>query len=156
VAAALVEDAPMEDLLAAIAHGLGWHYGGAWMPQGGAVRCTATWATPEAEAFASAPRKLVLAVGEGPPGRGDERGHPAWIADVETDPNFPRGAIALETGLRSAFAFPLAGGGALEFLTTNSSEPDADLIATLTSLGRRIGHWMGHRESEARKHAMLD
>src|SRR4051794_18288734 len=36
VAAALVEDAPMEDVLGAIAGGLGWHYGGAWLPQAGA------------------------------------------------------------------------------------------------------------------------
>ena len=156
VAAALVEDAPLEDVLAAIARGLGWHYGGAWLPQAGAVRCVATWATPEVAAFAEASRRLVLDFGEGLPGRVQESGHPTWIADVEADENFPRRTLAVQTGLRSAFAFPLAGGGTLEFLTTAATPPDNVLLATLTSLGRRIGHWMEHRESEARKRAMLD
>src|SRR4051812_44597691 len=156
VAAALIDDAPMEDVLAAIAGGLGWHYGGAWLPQAGAVRCVATWATAEVAPFAAASQRLVLDFGEGLPGRVQETGEPTWIADVEADENFPRRALAVEAGLRSAFAFPLAGGGTLEFLTTAALKPDTDLLATLTSLGRRIGHWMEHRESEARKRAMLE
>ena len=36
VAAALTADAPLDVLLAEIAAGLGWHYGGAWLPQAGA------------------------------------------------------------------------------------------------------------------------
>jgi PAS domain S-box-containing protein len=156
VAAALVEGAPMEDVLGAIAGGLGWHYGGAWLPQAGAVRCVATWSAPEIVTFADASKRLVLAFGEGLPGRVQASGEPTWIADVEADENFPRRTLAVEAGLRSAFAIPLAGGGALEFLTTASTKPDTDLLATLTSLGRRIGHWMEHRESEARKRAMLE
>ena len=156
VAAALVEDAPLEDVLAAIGGGLGWHYGGAWLPQAGAVRCVATWSTANVAAFAAASKRLVLGFGEGLPGRVQDSGEPAWIADVEADANFPRHTLAIEAGLRSAFAFPLAGGGTFEFLTTAALKPDTDLLATLTSLGRRIGHWMEHRESEARKRAMLD
>jgi PAS domain S-box-containing protein len=156
VAAALVEGAPLEDLLAAIGGGLGWHYGGAWLPQAGAVRCVATWCTPEVASFATASRRLVLDFGEGLPGRVQETGEPTWIADVDADENFPRRTLAIEAGLTSAFAFPLAGGGTLEFLTTAALKPDTDLLSTLTSLGRRIGHWMEHRESEARKRAMLD
>src|SRR4051812_3698965 len=67
VAAALVEDAPLEDVLAAIGGGLGWHYGGAWLPQAGAVRCVATWATPEVATFAETSKRLVLGFGEGLP-----------------------------------------------------------------------------------------
>jgi PAS domain S-box-containing protein len=155
-AAALVEDAPLEDVLGAIAGGLGWHYGGAWLPQAGAVRCVATWSAPEVAAFAEASKRLVLGFGVGLPGRVQASGEPTWIADVETDENFPRHTLATEAGLRSAFAFPLAGGGALEFLTTDALKPDTDLLSTLTSLGRRIGSWMEHRESEARKRAMLE
>ena len=151
-----MEDAPLEDLLAAIGGGLGWHYGGAWLPQAGAVRCVATWCTPEVASFATASRRLVLEFGEGLPGRVQETGEATWIADVDADENFPRRTLAIEAGLNSAFAFPLAGGGALEFLTTAALKPDSDLLSTLTSLGRRIGHWMEHRESEARKRAMLD
>ncbi len=148
----------MEAVLAAIGGGLGWHYGGAWLPQAGAVRCVATWvAEPGARAFAEASKKLVLDVGEGLPGRVQQSAEPAWIVDVEADANFPRAGLAIEAGLRSAFAIPLGGGnGALEFLTTAATPPEPDLLSTLTSLGRRIGHWMQHRESEARKRAMLE
>src|SRR5689334_6743959 len=142
VAAALVEDAPLEDVLAAIGGGLGWHYGGAWLPQAGAVRCVATWSTANVAAFAAASKRLVLGFGEGLPGRVQDTAERAWIADVEANANFPRHSLAIEAGLRSAFAFPLAGGGTFEFLTTAALKPDTDLLATLTSLGRRIGDWM--------------
>jgi PAS domain S-box-containing protein len=51
----------------------------------------------------------------------------------------------------------------MEFLTVQTREPDEDLMATLASLGRLAGQFVGHRraeaavhESEARKRAMLD
>jgi bHLH-MYC/R2R3-MYB transcription factor-like protein len=158
VAAALVEDGAWPRLLGAIGEGLGWHYGGAWLPQAGAVRCVATWteADPALTRFAQASQRLVLAFGEGLPGRVQASAAPAWIADVEADENFPRRTIAAAAGLRSAFAIPLAGGGALEFLSTAALAPDDDLLSTLTSVGRRIGGFMEQRESEARKRAMLD
>jgi PAS domain S-box-containing protein len=156
VAAALTAEASLDELLAEIATGLGWPYGGAWLPQAGAVRCAHAWAEPAAERFAAASRGLALAPGEGLPGRVQASGEPAWIPDVADDPNFPRRAVAAAAGLRCAFAVPLGGGGALEFLTTAKTPPDADLLRTLASLGRRIGQWLEHRESEARKRAMLD
>jgi PAS domain S-box-containing protein len=155
VAAALTAEAGLDVLVEEIGRGLGWHYGGAWLYQGGAVRCVAAWAEPEVAGFATASRALRLAPGEGLPGR-VAGGEPCWLPDVAADPNFPRHALAVEAGLRSAFAVPLPQGGALEFLTTAATPPDADLLRTLASLGRRIGQWLEHRESEARKRAMLD
>jgi PAS domain S-box-containing protein len=171
VAEALLEsdsaDAAFPRLLAAVGEGLGWHYGGVWLPvASGALHCIATWSAggPPLERFAAASRTLALAHGEGLPGRVQARGRPAWIADVTIDPNFPRVAAAAEAGLRAAFAIPLVGtGGAMEFLTVETREPDEDLMATLASLGRLAGQFVEHRradaavhESEARKRAMLD
>jgi len=92
------------------------------------------------------------------------RRRPAWIADVSADPNFPRGQDAKQAGLQTAFAIPLGDtGGAMEFLTAGTHEPDEDLMATLASLGRLAGQFVEHRrveaavrDSEARKRAMLD
>jgi PAS domain S-box-containing protein len=171
VAEALLDTDSADDafprLLAAVGEGLGWHYGGVWLPvASGALHCIATWSAggPPLERFAAASKTLVLGPGEGLPGRVQARQRPAWIADVTSDPNFPRGHDALEAGLRSAFAIPLAGsGGAMEFLTVETREPDEDLMATLASLGRLAGQFVDHRraeaavhESEARKRAMLD
>jgi PAS domain S-box-containing protein len=160
-------DAAFPRVLAAVGEGLGWHYGGVWLPvDGGALHCLATWSAggPPLERFAAASQTLALLEGEGLPGRVQARGRPAWIADVTTDPNFPRAADAAEAGLRAAFAIPLVGsGGAMEFLTVETREPDEDLMATLASLGRLAGQFVEHRraeasvhESEARKRAMLD
>ena len=154
-------------LLRAVGAGLGWQYGGVWLPVGGGVlHCVATWTAggDALEHFAMTSRTLVLAPGEGLPGRVQATGQPAWIPDVAADVNFPRRKDAAAAGLHAGFAIPLAGGGgAMEFLATAVHEPDEELMATLASLGRLAGQFVEHRraeatvgESEARKRAMLD
>jgi PAS domain S-box-containing protein len=87
--------------------------------------------------------------------------------DLHADANFPRAPSAARAGLRTAVCFPIRGAtdvlGAIEFLASERREPDHDLVATMTSLGSRIGQcverWRGEerlRESDARKTAMLD
>ncbi len=156
-------EAPFTRLLGVIGDGLGWHYGGVWLPAPHGLRCAATWSAPGHEPFAAASGELVLALGEGLPGRVQASGAPAWIVDVHADENFPRRPVAVETGLHAAYAFPLLGAGAMEFLSVERLEPDADLAATLASLGRLVGQFAEHRraeaavrDSEARKRAMLD
>src|SRR3954465_7053177 len=80
-------------VLRAIGEGLGWRYGGLWLPAAsGPLHCAATWTDePDLEAFAAGGRVLELAPGEGLPGRVRATGRPAWIADVTLDANFPRG-----------------------------------------------------------------
>ena len=71
LAAPSAQDA-FPSLLRAVGEGLGWQYGGVWLPVGGGVlHCVATWtAGGEAlEHFAMTSRTLVLAPGEGLPGR---------------------------------------------------------------------------------------
>jgi PAS domain S-box-containing protein len=171
VAEALLEaesaDEAFPRLLAAVGEGLGWHYGGVWLPAADArLHCTATWSAggKPLERFVAGSLALVLEPGEGLPGRVQARQRPAWVADVTVDPNFPRGQDAREAGLHTAFAIPLARtGGAMEFLTAETREPDEDLMATLASLGRLAGQFVAQRraeaavhDSEARKRAMLD
>jgi PAS domain S-box-containing protein len=155
-------------LLDAIGESLGWDAGGVWTPAedgGDSLRCIATWHTPEP--FERISRTISLAYGEGLPGRVWASGEPAWIPDVSTDPNFPRAPMAIEAGLRAAFCFPIRGGsgllGTVEFLAREPRDPDANLLATMASLGERIGHWVERwraedrlRESDARKSAILN
>ena len=155
-------------LLGAIAEPLGWEVGGLWSPVtagDGALRCVATW--PGREPFERISRGVVLAPADGLPGRVWASGEPAWIVDMAADGNFPRAAAAERAGLRSAFGFPIRGArellGVIEFLSAERREADAALLATLTSLGGRIGQcierWRAEgrlRESDARKTAILD
>ncbi len=158
------EAAAYPRLLAAVGESLGWDAGGVWTPADAGdptLRCVQTWQAPERF------ERISLAPGEGLPGRVCANGEPAWIADVSADANFPRASIALHAGLRAAFCFPIRGGsgvlGAIEFLAREPRDPDANLLATMTSLGERVGHcverWRAEdrlRESEARKSAILD
>ena len=155
-------------LLAAVGEGLGWRYGGVWLPVGGGVlHCVATWTAggPALERFALTSRTLALAPGEGLPGRvqatraaGVDRGRrpPTRTSRAAATPPTP----ACTPRSRSRCRAPAA--------RWSSSpppvrEPDEDLMATLASLGRLVGQFVEHRraeaavhESEARKRAMLD
>jgi PAS domain S-box-containing protein len=152
-------------LLEAIGESLDWDAGALWTADADALHCAATWQGPKP--FAQASRSIALAAGEGLPGRVWGSGEPAWIADVCADPNFPRRSSAAEAGLRAAFCFPIRGTAGViavvEFLVAQRRDPDESLLATMTSLGERIGHcverWRAEdrlRESEARKSAILN
>jgi PAS domain S-box-containing protein len=162
------EAAAYPRLLRAIGESLDWEVGAVWTPlENGdpVLRCVETWQGREPLELAS--RSVALAPGEGLPGRVWATGEPAWISDVRTNANFPRGPSAREAGLRAAFCFPIRGSsgvlGAIEFLAPERREADADLLETMTSLGGRIGQsverWRAEdrlRESDARKSAILN
>jgi PAS domain S-box-containing protein len=176
--ARVLASAPDEDdahprLLAAIGEALAWEFGALWTPidpLGTALRCAHTWQSAAAgvSAFAETSRSVTLAAGQGLPGEVWETGRPAWIADAAEHPRpLPRSRVADAAGLRSAFAFPIRGGGevlaVMEFFAATRAAPDEELLATVTSLGTQIGQFVGRcraerdvRESEARKTAILN
>ena len=168
LAEACDEQTAYPQLLAAIGESLGWDAGALWTApdgDGGALRCVETWQGPEP--FERATRSMSLASGEGLPGRVWASGEPAWIVDVRADSTLPRGPTVVRAGLRAAFCFPIRGASAViaaaEFFATERRDPDDNLLATMTSLGGRIGQcverWRAEdrlRESEARKSAILN
>jgi diguanylate cyclase (GGDEF)-like protein/PAS domain S-box-containing protein len=104
--------------------------------------------------------------GEDLPGRVLASGEPAWIADLPTDPNFPRAAALRECGIKSGFALPVLAErqvvAVLEFFTDETAAPDQSLLPVLlqigTSLGRvfeRVRAGRALRESEERKGSIL-
>jgi PAS domain S-box-containing protein len=142
-------------LLAAIGESLGWDAGALWQPaDGDGLRCVETWHMPRPL------EAMTLAPGEGLPGRVYTGGEPAWIVDVQADPNFPRAQAAGAAGLRTAFCFPLRGTGgvlgAIEFLAGERREPEASLLDTMTSLGGRIGLSVERWRVEERRSAILN
>ena len=148
------EGAAFSRILAAIGSSLQWDTGALWQLDRTALKRIAAWNTPEP--FDAA----WLQVGEGLPGAVYTSGGPAWIADVQADQHQPRGASAIQAGLHAAFAFPITGTsgvlGVIEFLAKEQREPDDALLATMTSLGGRIGQAVERWRSEARKTAILD
>jgi PAS domain S-box-containing protein len=143
-------------LLEAIATALGWQFGAVWEEEAGPaafVRCVATWcAHPHLTGFARFSSGLSLAPGYGLPGRVWSTGEPAWIGQVQSDPNFPRAQAAVEAGIHAGLCFPIrtARGvvGAIEFLDSKPHEPDEELLATLESLGSQVGQFVERSRAE--------
>ena len=169
VAEALLAAPSLEDafarLLAAIGDGLGWQYGGLWLPVDG-LRCVATWTEggEALEAFAATSRALTLAPGEGLPGRVQACGRPIWIPSIAADANFPRAPRRPRPACtrRSRSRSPASA-------ERSSSSPPGRRRSTRTCWRRSrasagsSGQFVEHRraesavrESEARKRAMLD
>jgi PAS domain S-box-containing protein len=159
------------NVLAAIGETLGWPVGAVWVPSASTetLRCVEVWEAPGADAgrFRALSEEISLAPSEGLPGRVWVSGEPAWIADVTTDPNFPRASAAAATGLHAAFCFPIRSAGAIvgamEFFTDAAHAPDDELLASMAILGSQIGQVVVRRqaeaavrESEARNRAILD
>jgi len=159
-------------LLETIGISLGWDFGAVWeesLDPSGFVRCAATWCADAGRLaeFARVSLDTALPPGAGLPGRVWSSAAPAWITDVQADPNFPRREAAAQAGLHAAFCFPIrtARGvvGAIEFLTSSLQEPDDELLATTGSLGSQIGQFVERsraeaamREREARHGAILE
>ena len=176
VARSLAETADPRDALAralrAIGESLGWRLGAVWEPapdRPEALRCVETWNAvgAAAEEFEATSRGHPLAAGEGLPGRVWRSGEPAWIPDVLADDNFPRAPAARRAGLHAAFCFPIRSArgvlGVIEFFTGEARELDAELLATMSTLGDQIGQAVERRRDaealrakEARHRAMLD
>jgi PAS domain S-box-containing protein len=143
----------LERALAAIGEGLGWRLGAAWEPD-----------DPD---FETESRGIRLAPGEGLPGRVWATGEAAWIADVQTDENFPRASAARRAGLHAAFCFPLRSArgvlGVVEFYTGEARELDTELLEMMATLGDQIGQAVERRRdaehlraARTRHEAMLD
>src|SRR4051812_34214767 len=145
--------------LAAIGESLGWHVGAVWEPAphaDEALRCTMMWHAPgiDIDPFEAATCSLLLGRGDGLPGRVWDTGEPVWITDVLEDDNFPRAEAARAAGLRGAVAFPLrtATGvlGAIEFFAPDPHSPDAELMATLGTIGHQVGQAVERRRDAER------
>ena len=166
-------DRPVEvyqAVLQAIGTALGWELGAVWEagPGDDLVRCVQTWhADGGAAEFAVHSADLVLAPGEGLPGRVVESGEPAWLVEPPDDDNFPRAAIARRAGLHAAFGFPLLSPrgvvGMMEFFSRELRQPDNRLLETMRELGSQVGQYVARRHaeeavraSESRLRAMLD
>ena len=176
VARSLAETAEPRDALAralrASGESLRWRLGAVWEPapdRPEALRCVETWSAGGAAThdFEATSRSVVLAAGEGLPGRVWRSREPAWIPDVLADDNFPRAPAARRAGLHAAFCFPMRSArgvlGVIEFFTGEPRRLDAELLATMSTLGDQIGQAVERRRDaealgakEARHRAMLD
>jgi PAS domain S-box-containing protein len=152
-------------IVATIGTTLGWPFASVWMWREGGLRQVADWSVedgPDAERFAQFREQsasFVFGAGEGLPGKVWEANRALWIVDVDDPQQFPRAVIAQRIGLRSALGFPIgdahdsAPEGVIELFTDIRLDPDRSLLATLASLGHRLGsHIARARDAALARH----
>ena len=144
-----------EATLHTIGQSLGWELGAVWEvdAQGGSLRCVRTWHSGDRAAeFEALSEALVLAPGEGLPGRVLATGQPAWVVDAPADARFPRADAARRSGLHAGFGFPLRSPrgvlGVMEFFSRDLRAPDEPLLATMSALGSQVGQFVARRRAE--------
>lgn len=158
-------------ILHAVCEGLRWQLGALWLVDEAAnqLRCHWSWTAPGTHFFdfQRATHETAFVSGEGLPGQVYAGRKPLWVSDLPPQSNCPRIPIAAREGLRSAFAFPLRGGGKVlgvgEFFSTQTRPVDEDLVQAISTVGNQIGQFLvrqraeaAMRASEARRGVVLD
>lgn len=109
------------------------------------LACVASWddGSESGAAFRAASLQRRFRAGVGIPGRVWASGQPLWIADLVADANFQRASLALESGLRSALAFPVRRGAevcaVIEFFSGEALDVNPDVLAIVAAVGRQLG-----------------
>jgi PAS domain S-box-containing protein len=144
-------------ILTSICEGLGWEIGTMWRvdEKDDVLRCTDIWYPPQLEfpRFADSARELTFRRGVGLAGRVWGSGQPAWIRDIQNEPNFPHAHISLRDGLHSAFGFPIRIGnqvmGVIEFFSREIRKPEDEMLQMFDSIGSQIGQFIERRHAES-------
>ena len=152
--ATLTEAAPR--ILQAVCENLGWKLGALWTVDNAAeeLRCVEIWQHPTLTAveFIAHSRQARFRRGTDFPGYVWADDAALWLTDVAAAEKFPRSRIAAEEGLHGAFGFPVRIGGevlgVMEFFSTDVRQPDANLIALMTTIGSQIGQFAARKRAE--------
>ena len=153
-------DDAMPQILKAICANLGFELGEVWLLNAarGRLECCDAY-TEQADRFADfqgRTRRAHFLNGAGLPGRVWALRTPAWVVDVAADSNFPRSGGASDAGIKSACAFPIMSGegffGVLEFFSTQTLEPDQDMMNAMAVVGSEIGQFILRKQAEQDLH----
>jgi len=153
----LAETDSLEDaaagVLKTLGENLGWQVAVLWMAGEEALRCVEIWHRPNAvsDGFVEAYQRTRCVRGEGLAGSAWAENRPVWAGDAQQENRFGGEADSTE-GLRSALAFPIAGGGGLrgviELLGGEVLRPDTELLYTVGLIGGKLGQFAEHRRAD--------
>ncbi len=143
-------------VLAAICEHLQWEAGFVWStaPASDGLACTGAWTNGDRDLapILRASSELVLARGQGFPGRVDASREPCWVIEFGKDASLPRASAALASGLHSAFGCPVLVGdkfhGVIEFFTRRLEEPDLELLEMAATVAGALGQFIERRQAE--------
>jgi PAS domain S-box-containing protein len=144
-------------LLSEVGTELSWAVGEFWEPgsEGSVLHRTAAWHANEkdAQAFVAECQGTTFGRGAGLPGMVWQSRQPQVIEDLAGAPNIPRADLARRCRMKSALAFPVQIQdeffGVLEFFSTSYERADAELLATMASVGTQLGQFVRRTRAEA-------
>jgi PAS domain S-box-containing protein len=145
------------DLLRRIATALDYPMASLWLwdATAKALSCRAFWTAPDIDpddAFEQAERRVRFGADEGKPGVAWTTRAPVVTADVATDPDFRPRDAAVAIGIATAIAFPAVGPdgpvAVLSFYSFEHRVPSAELVRTLTAIGRELGRFLNLRHAQ--------
>ncbi|MDH5509431.1 MAG: EAL domain-containing protein [Nitrospinota bacterium] len=88
------------------------------------------------------------------PGRVLRDGKPHWVFDLANEKDCLRSDVAIDVGIKGAFAFPVMEGkqvvAVLEFFSLETSGPDSMLMEIITNLGALLGRVTERKRAEER------
>ncbi|MBI5360878.1 MAG: PAS domain S-box protein [Planctomycetes bacterium] len=146
----------MEIILRKVSIATGWVYGEIWMPKAGGKWLEDNVAIYKADDvlddFNVKSKDTVFPVGIGIPGKVFQDGNPLWIKDVTKNPDFIRGNLAQEAGLKTAMAIPVFVGkeivAVMIFFAFKERQEDERLISMVTSVAAQLGQVIKRKMSE--------
>jgi PAS domain S-box-containing protein len=135
-----------------------WPVGHACLAAGqatGGLTPTNLWHLADPERFAEFRQQsesMSFACGDLLPGTVLAKGKPVWIANLQAEPGFLRGAAAVRVGLQSGMAFPVFAGeqvaAVLEFFAACEITLDDTLVEIMTYVGTQLGEVIKRARAE--------
>ena len=152
--ATLTEATPQ--ILQAVCENLDWKLGALWIVDNDTdeIYCVEIWQDPTftADEFTAVSRQAHYRRNTDFPGHVWANDSALWVMDIAGDDRFPRSQIAAQEGLHGAFGFPIRLGrevlGVMEFFSTDIRQPDANLIAVMSTIGSQIGQFAARKRAE--------
>ncbi len=152
--ATLIEATPR--ILQALCENLDWKLGALWIVDSDTdeIYCVEIWQDPTfiADEFIAVSRQARYRRNTGFPSHVWANDSALWVRDIADDDRFPRSQIAAQEGLHGAFGFPIRDGqeilGVMEFFSTETRQPGADLIAVMSAIGSQIGQFAARKRAE--------
>ncbi|MEA2219527.1 MAG: hypothetical protein QOJ35_2153 [Solirubrobacteraceae bacterium] len=152
------------DLLRRVATALEYPMSSLWLwdQRTDMLACRAFWSAPDVDPgdFEAVMRGVSFADGQGQVGLAWQIREPVVTPDVATDPLFRPRDAAVASGIASAIAFPAVGPAGsvavLSFYAFERGVPSAELLRTLTAIGRELGRFLSRRRAELGPLALTD
>ncbi len=108
--------------------------------------------TEKYKSFQDETKLMSFAKGVGLPGRVFASAKPEWVEDVTLDSDFPRTPFAKQSGLKTAFAFPIRIGeeiiGVMQFFSDTKEKTNPDLLDLICDVGSLLGSFVDRKRIE--------